>query len=154
LNDQEIDDALSVAVFRAWAKVHTFRAAKGSLSAWFFVIASNVGREILRTRQRRGREVHMPDLECVFDPGALIPAPRAHFLELLQECIAALPDLQRHIIEADLQSGDVADAAELATALRTTKNSVYVSRSVARKTLRAALTARGYEPGDDATPRR
>ena len=69
------------------------------------------------------------------------------FLQTLRDCIAQLPRMQRKVIEADLRSGSVADAGELAETLGTTKNSVYVTRSGARKALRRALTERGYEPG-------
>ena len=68
----------------------------------------------------------------------------ASFLESLRTCISRLPPKQRTIIEADLRSGDVAEAGQLAQDLSTTKNSIYASRSIARKTLRKALGELGY----------
>jgi len=149
LSEAEIDEALNIATYNAWRKVHTFDASRGSLRAWFFVIAHNAGYEIVRERQRRrDREVRGFDLDRLESPVVLTPVPPRAFLDTLRECIDALPRLQRRIIEADLQSGDTADAAELAKVLHTTKNSVYVSRSAARKALRRALGERGCTPGE------
>lgn len=142
LSEGEIDEALNTATYRAWRRVHTYDPKRGTLRAWFFVIASNAGREIVRARQRHERELRGEDVDQLADradPAELQPMPPPAFLETLRQCIAALPRLQRSIIEADLQNGDTADAADLAKALSTTKNSIYVSRSLARKALRRAL---------------
>jgi RNA polymerase sigma factor (sigma-70 family) len=142
LSEGEIDEALNTATFRAWRGVHTYDPGKGSLRAWFFVIASNASREIVRARRRHEWQLRGEDVEQIADrpdPAELTPMPPPAFLETLRRCIDALPRLQRSIIEADLQNGDTADAAELAKLLDTTKNSIYVSRSLARKALRRAL---------------
>lgn len=150
MSDAEIDDALATATFQAWRHAERYDPAKGSLGAWFFVIASNAGRDLLRDRERWHRKIENVDPDRVARPAELMPMPPPAFVAVLRQCIAALPRLQRHIIEADLRSGEVADAAALAAALRTTTNSVYVSRSAARKALKQALTRRGYAPGTGA----
>ena len=71
----------------------------------------------------------------------------ARFLKRLRSCIEKLPPKQRSIIRADLQSGDVADAGDLADSLKTSKNSIYASRSIARKSLKRCLVKSG-ESGD------
>ncbi len=152
LSEAEIDDALSTATFRAWRKAHTYTATRGTLGAWFFVIASNAGREIVRARQRHDREVRGHELENLPGPIEILPMPPPAFLDVLRECIEALPRMQRHIIEADLQSGDTADAGDLAAALQTSRNSVYATRSAARKALKQALCERGCAPDEDAKP--
>ena len=76
------------------------------------------------------------------------PPPPPTFVAALQQCIRKLPRLQRGIIEADLRSGDVANATELARRYRTSVNSIYVSRSNARKALRRGLQELGFEDGD------
>ena len=66
------------------------------------------------------------------------------FLAALHACIGQLPRLQRKVIEADLLTGDVADASHLAKELKTSKNAIYVSRSTARKSLRKKLAELGF----------
>ena len=150
LGPDEIDAALNIATYRAWCRAHHFDPAKGTLRAWFFVIASNACREMLRTQKRRSLETPWADIEQVAEPIVLIPGPKAPaYLDVLQECIALLPTLQRRVIEADLRNGDVARAADLAEALSTTPNTIYVARSKARRTLQRELEARGY--GTDST---
>jgi hypothetical protein len=51
--------------------------------------------------------------------------------------------MQQQVIQADLRSGDVANAAELALEFKTSTNSIYVSRSNARKALKKGLEAMG-----------
>ncbi|MBX3462276.1 MAG: sigma-70 family RNA polymerase sigma factor [Planctomycetes bacterium] len=146
LLDTDIDDVLSDAALRAWHKARGFDARRGSLRAWFFVIASNTSREVLRKRGRRAPEVLGYDLDKVASRTELIPLPGPAFLDALYECIAALPELQRRIIEADLRTGEVARTTDLAAELQTSTNTVYVSRLQARRALRAALRERGIEP--------
>lgn len=142
LSDSDMDDVLSTATFRAWQRIDQFDAARGSLRAWFYVVCRNVGHELLRARRRRGLELGGDSIEGAEARQPNPPSP-TRFQEALQRSIAALPRLQRAIIEADLRSGDVADADELARTLNTTKNAVYVSRSNARKALKQALLAQG-----------
>ena len=115
---------------------------------WFFVIARNAALGIVRreARAKRHLEPVSPDLTRFAAPQG---APDSQmedeaFAGDLRECIARLPRLQRAILEADLQTGDVAEASDLVERLRTTSNSVYVSRSMARKSLRKCLARRGY----------
>lgn len=154
LSESDMDDVMNKAAYRAWRGVTTYSPQRGSLRAWFFVIARNAALETLRERQRRPLETRGSDIEQVAMPADApeAPAPAAAFLETLHRCIEALPPKQRQIIRADLQSGDIADAGELAANLDTTRNSIYVLRSLARKTLRRALTENGCVPGDDSEP--
>lgn len=150
LSDSDLDDALSTASFRAWRKVATFDPARGTLRAWFYVVCRNAAHELLRARRRAGLELRGDELEQVADPASpadhaeLLPEPPRAFTEALRACVAELPRLQRLVVEADLQSDFVVDADELARRLGTTRNSVYVSRSNARKALKQALLARGF----------
>ena len=56
------------------------------------------------------------------------------------------------IIKADLRTGNVADAGELAETLKTTKNSIYASRSIARKKLKQQLIELGHSLGPRRDP--
>ncbi|MFO1029749.1 MAG: sigma-70 family RNA polymerase sigma factor [Planctomycetota bacterium] len=147
LSDSDLDDALSTASFRAWRKVATFDPSRGTLRAWFYVVCRNAAHELLRARRRAGLELRGDELEQVVGPAdhaELLPEPPHAFTEALRACVAELPRLQRLVVEADLQSDFVVDADELAERLGTTRNSVYVSRSNARKALKQALLARGF----------
>lgn len=146
LDDAEIDEAMSTASYNAWRAIDTYERGKGTLRAWFFVIARNAGRAILRTRQGRRWEPRSDaiataraDMPRAFFDEAEPDARQSAFLRALRASIARLPRLQRKVIEADLRSGDVADAEQLASELRTSKNSIYVSRNNARKKLRNLL---------------
>lgn len=152
LNDNEIDDAMSRASFRAWRSAAAYDPLRGTLRAWFFVQLRSAGLELLRDRRRR-REQLRPDLEQVVGgPDAAMAdvaagsSPGA-YLAAVHACIAELPRKQRAVVEADLRAGEIADAAQLAQSLRTTRNSVYVLRSTARKALKKLLTERGCAPG-------
>ena len=97
-------------------------------------------------RQRRSAEVLDQDIERLAAPAASQTPEASPFLATLRDVISTLPRVQRGVIEADLRCGGVADAGELAAELGTSKNSIYVSRNTARKTLRRVLTERGFEP--------
>jgi DNA-directed RNA polymerase specialized sigma24 family protein len=150
LTESEVDEVLSTAAFNTWRSAHHYDAERGSLAAWFFVVATNAGRAILRQRSRRSLEVAGIDVDRVPGPQEVVPMPPSALVAAVRECISQLPRQQRSIIEADLRAGQVADAGQLARELGTTKNAVYASRSAARKTLREALVARGYAPGEGA----
>lgn len=150
LSDLEIDDVMNKAAFNAWRAADSFDPVKGSLRAWFLVIARNAARGVLRSKLQRRFETRVDDIDSVAATATdEIPSmPPSGFLAAVRTCIEALPRLQRHIIKADLRSGDVANADELAKTLRTSKNSIYVSRSMARQTLKRRLLEQGYVPGD------
>lgn len=61
----------------------------------------------------------------------------------LRACLDGLAPLQRAVLSADLAAGGSVPARLLADQLRTTPNSVYVSRTLGRKALHAALQTRG-----------
>lgn len=158
LNDSELDDVINRAAFKAWRAADSYDPSKGTLRAWFFVIARNAGRGLLRDPQR-ARVVARDDMDQLAvldevdhadrDHGAGSAAPPPGFLDTLRLCIDRLPNKQRRIIQADLRTGDVADADELARSLGTSKNSIYALRSIARKRLRQDLQELGYTPGGE-----
>ena len=83
------------------------------------------------------------------DGEALPEHRRPDYAESLRESIQSLSPLQREVIQADLRSGDVADTQELARVLKTTTNTIYVTRVHARKKLRIAMRERGYFGGTE-----
>lgn len=160
LDDSGVLDALNQAAFRAWRFIDSFDSKKGTLRAWFYKLARNCALSILQQQNRERAHVQVedwdwPSFAALHTPEDQEPTP-AHrrFLEDLWTCIGKLSPLQRGIILADLKAGgDAADAGDLAAAFHTSKNSIYVSRSVARKALRDGLILLGHVPGDVRRPR-
>jgi hypothetical protein len=52
--------------------------------------------------------------------------------------------MQRAVLQADLEAGEVVPAQELALRLKTTANSIYVTRLKGREALRKALARVGH----------
>jgi RNA polymerase sigma factor (sigma-70 family) len=154
LDEQQIDDALSQASQRAWRAGHRFDPTRGTLRAWFYVIARNCALRQVENRKRDKVVQFVDDVDWVqlqqhtatatADPPD-IPKQRDPFIEDFYRCVDSLPPQQRAVVMADLQAGGTAPAQELAADLNTTTNSIYVSRTNARKTLRATLLAKGHE---------
>ena len=153
--DMEVEEVINLAAHRAWRRADTFDESRGTLRAWFYVIARNSAVEILRREERRQRPKSVEDWDRA-TLRVVKPDPEARsgvsdtFLEDLRACIDKLTPTQMSIIKADLRSGDLADANELAKSLKTTRNSIYASRSIARKTLRRELIKLGHSLGDPA----
>src|SRR5262245_20730123 len=149
LADPEINEALNIATLNAFRAAHQYDESKGSLRAWFYTIARNAARDILRGEKRHEA------IPLEFDPAqpAEVDAqeddhdhPEQQKLSCdLREAVASLPRLQKAIIEADLAvGGGTADAQRLAQTLGSTVHSIYVSRSQAISKLREDMRRRGY----------
>lgn len=155
LPEPDLAAALNEGAFKVFRGIGTFDPAKGTLGAWFWQIAANAARNLLRGEIRHahrdlkhdpGEWGRPPASLDVDDPG---PEP---MLADLRAAIEALPDLQRKIIRADLASGDVASAAWLAQRYGTTPASIYVSRAKAHENLRKALLERGHSRDGKGMP--
>ncbi len=154
LDELGVLDAINQAAFRAWRFIDSFDPKKGTLGAWFYKIARNAALSILRQQNRERGHVQVDDWELASflamqhqDDAEPTPDHRK-FLTDLWHCIQQLAPLQKGIILADLNAGDVADTGDLAESFRTTKNSISASRSMARKALRDGLIRLGHVAGD------
>lgn len=165
LDLQEIDDAASQASVRVWRSGRTLDLAKGSLAAWFFTIARNCARRLIETKRREAPFSLVENLDTAAVARAQQdgfaeaadgaesaggPSPSS-FVQDVRACIERLPPQQRAVVLADLAAGGTADTRELADQLRTTTNSIYVSRANGRKALRAAMVQRGHMPETGAS---
>lgn len=152
LDASEIDDAVSQASLRVWRRGRAYDAGRGTLRAWFCVIARNCATRILTTKRSHSALSFVADLDSrpqLQDTTQDAESQaRQRFLDDLYRCIDGLPALQRSVVLADLAAGGTAATEDLIDELKTTANSIYVSRTNARKTLRAALIARGHVFGD------
>ncbi len=156
LNEIEIDEVINLAAHKVWRSSATYDENKGTLRAWFYVISRNCALTVLRRESRERAHAEVEDWDrttlLAVQPSKNRPTTlHSKFINDLRDCIGKLAPLQMSIIKADLCSGDVADAGELAKTHSTTKNSIYASRSIARKTLKRELIKLGHSPGDQPT---
>ncbi|MBK8099531.1 MAG: sigma-70 family RNA polymerase sigma factor [Planctomycetes bacterium] len=142
LDALQVDDAISQALQRVWRAASSFDFARGSLAAWFTVIARNCARRI-RDQARRGTTESLASVEGAVAPRAAEAGEGpSRWLAVFRQCIDELQPQQRAVLLADLAAGGTVPAGELAVRLGTTANSVYVSRANGRKALRIALQQR------------
>jgi RNA polymerase sigma factor (sigma-70 family) len=141
LAEPDLAAVLNEATFKAFRAIGTFDGSKGTLRGWFWQIAANAARNMLRGELRHAhQELRYDPYEVGRRPACLEDEPPAiQALANLREAISSLPELQRKVIEADLASGDIASAAWLARSYSTTEASIYKARSRARENLRKAL---------------
>lgn len=140
-----LEDAVNRAAHTLWKKADDFDDSKGTLSGLFYTCAC---REVINIL-REGDKATFVSLDFVADrPVANEPEPpttkKAALYNDLNACIAALPPLQKAICEADLIAGCEADNAYLAELHRTTRGSIYTSRTKARNTIRSEMKKRGH----------
>lgn len=154
LDQLQLDEALNQASLRAWRSGGTFDGNRSPLGVWFYVIARNCARRVLEYKLLHDKvPLHdnldgepAPEAGRTEPDEAAEPPKKDGFIADLYHCIAGLQAQQRDVILADLAAGGTASASELAKRLKTTRNSIYVSRTNGRKALRAALEALGHAP--------
>ncbi len=148
LPDPDLEAVLNEATFKVFRSIRMFDDSRGSLGAWYWRIAANTARDLLRGQplaagQDAKAEPWWQDrLPAYAEDDETSRLDRT--LQDLHEAIARLPDLQRKVIRADLDSGDIADAGYLARKFSTTEASIYMSRSKGRQNLRLLMIGRGY----------
>ena len=165
LNASDIDDVLSIALFRLWQARASYDGMKSSLRVWFLRIAENAARDVLKFGWHKARRKEIstepPRLAEYTDPRDSDPRKngRGHGLESdllghpahsdLREILADLPELQRRILLADALARDrVASSEYLAAELEIPASSVPVYRKRAIEKIRRELRRRGHEvPG-------
>jgi RNA polymerase sigma factor (sigma-70 family) len=61
LRAEDLEDVLSLASYRLWQSRSQFDPARGSLASWFFIIADNLARDLVRKEKRRPETLNDPD---------------------------------------------------------------------------------------------
>lgn len=148
LNEQDMEEIIQTAAFKAWARAETFDYNVGTLGGWFYTIAKNTAIDVLRGKP----DADDRPIELSFEPAVegRVPAaledeefePEA-VTDLLEE-IETLGEKQRVIIKADLAVGGEADAEFLADRLGIPKQRVYTYRNKAHEALKKRLKKRGH----------
>lgn len=138
LNQLELDAAYNEALFRVW-KYGRIVDEEKNLEGWFVRICINEANRL----SKRSTKPQCHD----FDQVAALPnAPQEdqsvekRLLRLrLRAAIDQLPSLQKKILKADLSGRPETSASILAKRFGTSANSIRVSRSKAKQTLRSRL---------------
>ena len=140
---------LQEATAKAAARIKTFDYDKGTLGGWFWTIAANTARNMLRSENRNPHQSieHDPMVEirlpaCVEEDED--PKKQKMYRDL-HAVIEELPELQKQVILADLASGEEsADALLLAKRFCSSRAAIYNARSKAKQALYAIMTKKGY----------
>ena len=151
----DLDDMLSIGLFRLWSGRHRFDPNKSSLKVWFFRIVESATRDVLRLGWQKARSMEIGSefqLSHAVDHrgnGHARPASRSTPSEeqlQLREIVAELPEMQRKIIIADAATRDeTASSRLLANELGISDSTVRVYRKRAMDRIRDELRQRGYE---------
>lgn len=149
--ESDLEDVLSMALYRLWQARKRFDSDKGSLRTWFFRIAENGLRDVLRFGWHKARklETAVPvDQLAGRQPDASDGEAAAIDDDLrlaLREALENLSEPQRRIVVADAFSGNGSIAsADLAAELGLSAATIRVYRKRALETLRNELTKRGF----------
>ncbi len=157
LKEPDIEDVMSIGLFRLWVNRARFNSSKASLKVWFFRIVENAARDVLRHGWHRARLLEVNSdaaLLGVIDasangrPEAAKPLPTDEQLAL-REIVAQLPERQRYIVMADAAAKDgVASSQLLGDELGIPASSVRVYRKRAMDRIRDEFVERGHDvPG-------
>jgi RNA polymerase sigma factor (sigma-70 family) len=158
LTATDFEDVLAAALFRIWQHRTRFDPARASLRVWFFRIAENIARDVLKHGWHKARQLEL-SIEPTFlaraidhrwiddgsdggpnsDCSSALRVP----LEQLRELLALLPDNQRRIVLADADSPDGLVASQnLAQELGIPPSTVRVYRRRALERLRREIEQR------------
>lgn len=155
LTPTDFEDVLAAALFRVWQHRARFDPSQASLRVWFFRIAENLARDVLKHGWQKARQLELsteplllaeaidrgrPNGESDIDTGdGELPTLRVP-PEQLRELLALLPENQRRIVLADADSRDgVVASHDLASELGIPPSTVRVYRRRALERLRREI---------------
>ncbi|MDA0587526.1 MAG: sigma-70 family RNA polymerase sigma factor [Planctomycetota bacterium] len=167
LGEGDFEDVLSIALFRVWQHRERFDPTRASLKAWFYRIATNAARDVLRYGWYKARR-----LEVSYEAASLASVRTMEAAEafsqkeqsgendsadvenpeheevrqLLREVLATLSDAQRRIVLADAASKEgKVPSQELSDELGIPPATIRVYRRRAIEKLRKELDRRGLK---------
>lgn len=166
LRETDIEDVMSIGLFRLWQHRSRFDARQASLKVWFFRIVENAARDVLRLGWHKARMLEvssesavpgMTEAKCR-TTGPVLPAEEFSdavdhvptSLELdLRDIVAELPQKQQLIVMADAATRTgTASSQRLGDELDLPPATVRVYRKRAMDRIRSQLSKRGYDvPG-------
>ncbi|MEZ6128102.1 MAG: sigma-70 family RNA polymerase sigma factor [Planctomycetaceae bacterium] len=161
LKEPDIEDVMSIGLFRLWVNRARFNSSKASLKVWFYRIVENAARDVLRYGWHKARllEVHSDAaLLGIADPSsnghseATRASPTDEQLAL-REIVAQLPERQQYIVMADAAAKDgVASSQLLGDELGIPASSVRVYRKRALDRIRDEFSKRGHDVPETKSP--
>jgi RNA polymerase sigma factor (sigma-70 family) len=113
LRAEDLEDVLSIGLFRLWLRRDRFQLDRVSLRVWLYRICENAARDVLRMgwKKARAREVNSDDAllgiserTTSLQPESERPPPPVH--HDLKEVLSEIPDVQRAILLADAAAKD------------------------------------------------
>ena len=162
LCEQDLEDIISIGLFRLWTARKRFDSTRGSIQVWFFRIVENAVRDVLRLGWQKARQLELQnDLQlqhAVTEPvngcskhitteSQHARSPPTRLTLDLKEIIDQLPEAQRQIITADsIARDDVASSVWLAEELSMNPSTIRVYRKRAMDRIRKRLRERGHDP--------
>jgi RNA polymerase sigma factor (sigma-70 family) len=156
LSAEDIEDALSIASHRLWEARALYDPAKGSLASWFFIIADNVAKDVLRKTNRRVERTVDPDLLAEREARSIIEEGEASIDSSwpeLAQVLSRLPAVDHRIISGYARADGAGPwAAELALELGMRPGAVRVRCLRIKERIRKELQAAG--PPEDAVRKR
>jgi len=158
LREEDVEDVLSIGLFRLWISRDRYQSDRASLRVWRYRICENAARDVLRMgwQKARAREVNSDDALLGYLEQASpsqhdatdashedsIPAAVHHDLK---EVLSEIPGVQRAILLADAATRDgVACSQRLSDELGIPASTVRVYRKRAIERVRRELMARGH----------
>ncbi|MDG1897313.1 MAG: sigma-70 family RNA polymerase sigma factor [Fuerstiella sp.] len=166
LRETDIEDVISIGLYRLWTNRARFGRRKASLKVWFFRIVENAALDVLRHGWHKARLLEVDSDSALLgatdassnghgkDDGkqsgaelsaSSTPAPTNLQLDL-REIVSELPDRQRHIVMADAAAREgVASSNLLGDELGVPGSTVRVYRKRAMDKIRSELTRRGHD---------
>jgi len=153
LDQHDVDECLNHAAWKLWRFANKFDPDRGSLGTWFYKVAEREVYDLIRNRPSG-------TLPLEFDPGATPRVawgstsrhPNGALINDLNAVIDMLPKVQKAVILADIAAGERADDEGLAARLKTSVNSIRVSRHKAKKRIALELGKRGHASLEEKGP--
>jgi DNA-directed RNA polymerase specialized sigma24 family protein len=146
LNECDVNSCVLYAAAKAWNS--PYDDAKGTLGGWFYTIACNAAKDMVRGQKNEPKRSLRLEWEPTLPPR--VPACLDEnensdpvIQDLMQE-VMRLGTIQRTIAEADLLAEGEADAEALAKKLGIPKQSVYSYRNKYRAALLERMKRRGH----------
>jgi RNA polymerase sigma factor (sigma-70 family) len=166
LRETDIEDVISIGLFRLWTNRARFDRRKASLKVWFFRIVENAALDVLRHGWHKARLLEVGSDSALLGatdassngharehsqgadaelPAVSEPAPTNLQLDL-REIVAELPARQRYIVMADAAAREgVAASTLIGDELGVPGSTVRVYRKRAMDKIRSELAKRGHD---------
>ncbi len=144
LSALEIDEAMSNAVIKIWAAAPRLRRHDSSLRAWLFVTARHCGLTIFRLRRHGDQQIDGLEEILIYLAASTSEEIRLRRIADFHGCLRELPELQRAVIQADLDADGMAATDLLAERLLTTSHAIHRARHRGRAELRRMMQRLGH----------